>query len=238
MNGRGQVYGLAFRYHEQWHDDGVLADQVRSHLGPLVKMLDQPHPHVVATGGIVTLHGDVSDLTARAAIEAAVRDVPGVRAVHSHLHVGLLPGDTVPSAGRRDNRSPLLLQLESVARDTGLFPQRQARYALRAVLAVLAARLPVRERRRFLQHVPQDVRVWAKPAHWFGDDLGSLKREHDFAQSVALMAGLSRDRADLLIRRVLPLLRQHAPCDADAIARVLPAELRAIWTAQPEPADS
>jgi BON domain len=81
-------------------DDVVLADRVRSSIGPLLKELDNPRVHVMAEGDRVLLHGDIISEDARERLEAAVRRVPGVGTVASYLHVGLLPGDMRPSVGR------------------------------------------------------------------------------------------------------------------------------------------
>lgn len=80
--------------------DHVLADRVRSTIGPLEKELDIPHVHVMAESGTVLLHGDVPGPSERRAVEVAVGLVPGVEHVESHLHEGLLPSDTRPSQGR------------------------------------------------------------------------------------------------------------------------------------------
>lgn len=62
-------------------DDVVLADRVRSSVGPLLKELDTPRIHVMAEGNRVLLHGEVVDGAARAWIEEAVRNVEGVGTV-------------------------------------------------------------------------------------------------------------------------------------------------------------
>jgi hypothetical protein len=79
--------------------DDVLADRIRSYIGPVEKHLDVPHVHVMVADHVATLHGDVTDATAAAAIEHAVRHVSGVAHVESHLHRGLIPGDVRPSEG-------------------------------------------------------------------------------------------------------------------------------------------
>jgi BON domain len=83
-------------------DDVVLADRVRSELGPLLKELDTPHIHVMAEGSRVLLHGEVVDGTARTKIEEAVRKVDGVSTIETHLTVGLLVGEGRPSQGHQD----------------------------------------------------------------------------------------------------------------------------------------
>ena len=214
-------------------DDGQVADRVRSELGPLVKALDQPHPHVMVSDGVVVLHGDVTDLAAGAEIEARALAVLGVRSVQSHLHVGLLPGDTVPSAGRAHERSPLLVELDHAVAGCGFWSPAETRRTLSGLLGVFSQRLSPHARRRFLDHLPADVRRLAQPPRWLSDDLSTVRREHDFAQTVALATGTDKVSADRLVRVVLPLLRRHALGDAAVIAAALPAELRAIWVEHP-----
>ena len=79
----------------------VLADRIRSTLGPLEARMDLPHIHVMAEDHIALLHGDVATAEQADQIEAAVAAVSGVEGVESYLHVGLLPSDTRPSDGAR-----------------------------------------------------------------------------------------------------------------------------------------
>jgi CBS domain-containing membrane protein len=217
-------------HHPVWEDDGILADRIRSSLGPLLKRLDQPRVHVMASQGDVTLHGDVSDLQAKALVESSVRSVAGVNRVRSQLHVGLQPGESTPSAGHRSERSPLLRRLEQVARESGFGSEAEARYVLRGALGVFTARLPEPARHRFLDHLPGDVRRLASSAHWLTSDIRTVTTEHDLAQTAAVAMLTDRMHADQLLRRVLPVLREHAPTDAAAVADALPPELRAVWT--------
>jgi CBS domain-containing membrane protein len=215
-----------------WEDDGILADRVRSTIGPLLKRLDQPRVHIMATQGAVTLHGDVSDVQAKSVIESSVRRVPGVTGVTSHLQVGLQPGESTPSAGHRAERSPLLRALERVVRESGYLSSAEARYILRGLLSVFTARLPEPQRHRFLQHLPGDVRRLATSAHWLTSDIRTVTTEHDLAQTAAVAMLTDRMHADQLLRRVLPVLREHAPTDADTIAAALPSELRSVWSGE------
>ena len=79
--------------------DDVLADRVRSTLGPVEKRLDLPHVHVMVEDGVAILHGDVANGADALTIETAVEHVPGVKAVDSRLYLHLLPGDSRPSEG-------------------------------------------------------------------------------------------------------------------------------------------
>jgi CBS domain-containing protein len=222
--------------HRLHHDTGIdllVADRVRSELGPMVKTLDQPRIHVMVVDGVAILHGDVADGAARAQIESRVCAVAGVCGVHSHLHVGLLASDTVPSTGRDHEPSALARELHAATRDCGYWSEPAVRRVLSGVLGVFALRLTPSRRRVFVNHLPHDVRPLALPPRWIGDEVGQLRREHDFAQTVALVIGTDVDHADRLVRRVLPVLRRHAPLDSNLIARGLPPELCAIWVGHP-----
>ncbi len=99
----GRLEGVRYRVSGRHPDPDVystvLADRVRSVLGPLEHRLDVPRVHVMVESHTVVLHGEVDDASQAAAIEEAVRRIPGVTGVHSHLAVGLTAGDTRPSEG-------------------------------------------------------------------------------------------------------------------------------------------
>jgi hypothetical protein len=97
---RGLLYRLSGRQPDPDVDDLTLADRVRSELGPVEKQLDLPHIHVMVEDHVVLLHGDVQWPYEAATLVEAARDVSGVRDVESHLHTGMLSGDTRPSQGR------------------------------------------------------------------------------------------------------------------------------------------
>lgn len=100
----GRLEGLSYRIEGRHPDpnvpDTVLADRIRSELGGLEKRRDLPHVHVMVEDHVALLHGDVATQDDARAIEDAVADVSGVKGVESHLHVGLIEGDTRPSEGR------------------------------------------------------------------------------------------------------------------------------------------
>ena len=100
----GQLKGTAYRLSGGHPDprvpDDVLADRIRSSLGPIEKRLDLPRIHVMVEKHVALLHGDVATTADADELIAAVDRVPGVARVESHLHVGLLPGDTRPSEGK------------------------------------------------------------------------------------------------------------------------------------------
>jgi hypothetical protein len=98
---RGLVYHLRGRHPSAEVPDVVLAQRIRSTLGPVQKRLDIPHVHVVVCDHVASLHGVVDRSEDAHTIEQTVLHVPGVNEVISHLRVGLGPGDARPSAGRR-----------------------------------------------------------------------------------------------------------------------------------------
>jgi uncharacterized protein (DUF2267 family) len=211
-------------------DDDVLADRVRSELGPLVGQLDLPHPHVMVEKGMVLLHGDVDTDRSAATIERAVLSVSGVRGIRSHLHVGLLPSDSRPSEGRAVHRpSAAYGRLLDAARDAGAEgDDAQVEAAVSAVLSALVTRLPVDERRQFLSHLPTDVRALAVPAqhHWHER---LIRRRSEFLitvdQADAMAPGVLRS----VVNNVIGTLRQLVPEEAADVAAVLPHDLRQLW---------
>lgn len=96
---RGATYRLGGRHPDPDVDDRVLADRIRSELGGLEKRRDLPHVHVMVEKHVALLHGDVPTRADADAVEKAVGATSGVTAVKSHLHIGLLKGDTRPSQG-------------------------------------------------------------------------------------------------------------------------------------------
>jgi len=101
---------------------------------------------------LALLHGDVGTTADAAAIEAAVAEMPGVEAVESHLHVGLLPSDSRPSSGRATHPlSPARRQLEAAAVRGGCDGE-SASDAVGAVLTVFIRRLPPVEAQHVLGH--------------------------------------------------------------------------------------
>ena len=98
---RGRAAGM--RYHLAGNapnpnvTDDILADRVRSSIGPLEKRLDLPRVHVSVVDHVVHLHGVVGTAEERDAIEHACQAVSGVVGTESYLHIGLGTGDTRPS---------------------------------------------------------------------------------------------------------------------------------------------
>ncbi len=105
----GRLEGLSYWIEGRRPDpnvpDTVLADRIRSQLGGLEKSRDLPHVHVMVEDHVALLHGDVGTQDDARAIEHAVAGVSGVKDVRSHLHVGLLNGETRPSEGHSHRAS-------------------------------------------------------------------------------------------------------------------------------------
>lgn len=192
----------------RWADDGILADRVRSELGTLAKHLDQPRLHVSSAGSVVVLHGEVTDDEARVTLEHAAASVAGVSRVESHLRVGLGPGDSTPSTGRRACSSALMRRLLRAARDAGFVTRAESVYAVRALLSVVAAEMPEEARRRFVGHLPADVRHFAESGPRLAGPQGA-DAERELVHLVAAAAQIDQPRAERLAGAVLPILEQQ-----------------------------
>jgi uncharacterized protein (DUF2267 family) len=226
----GLRYRAAHRHPDERADGNILADRVRSMLGPIEKRRDLPHVHVMVEGHVVLLHGEVPGDADAEAIEAAVGRVPGVHRVRSFLHVGLLPSDTRPSEGRRQQQpSEAYRRLVAAAADT-LDDKAAGRFAARAILSVFAGRLPEDEREHLLGHLPEDARTlcqarlrqWTPPA-----DVDTVQ---DFVLAVAPFGRTaSPEEVAETIRAVLAELRNLVPEEAGDVVAVLPQELRELW---------
>jgi hypothetical protein len=137
--------------------DDILADRVRSEIGPVEKRLDLPRIHVTVYDHIAHLHGAVGTELERAELERSVEAVSGIHGVESYLHVGLGSGDTRPSeAAWHPEPSRQLRQLLNAARAAGA-PPTGTWLSVRAVLSTFADRIPVDERQHLFAHLPSDV---------------------------------------------------------------------------------
>lgn len=87
----GKAHGWAYRLRGGHPDpdvvDAVLADRVRSAIGPLEKRLGVRPLDVRVDDHVVFMNGEVAHLDDAAALERAVQDISGVAAVRSHLRV-------------------------------------------------------------------------------------------------------------------------------------------------------
>lgn len=82
---KGLAYRAMRRHPSTTVDDSVLADRIRSTIGPLEKQLHNSRINVTVENGIAILHGDIDSREAATQIEEAVRGVAGVRDIRSHL---------------------------------------------------------------------------------------------------------------------------------------------------------
>jgi osmotically-inducible protein OsmY len=82
---KGVAYRAMRRHPSTTVDDSVLADRIRSTIGPLEKRLHNSRVNVTVEDGIAILHGDIESREAASQIEEAVRGVAGVRDIRSHL---------------------------------------------------------------------------------------------------------------------------------------------------------
>jgi uncharacterized protein (DUF2267 family) len=227
----GIGYRLAGRSPEPEVGDDVLADRVRSQLGPLEKRLDVPHVHAACDHSVVVLHGEVPTEADAAAIESVVREVAGVRGVESHLAIGLGTGTERPSTGRSIQAaqpSEALRRLQEAAQHAGA-PRAGARFAVRAVLSTFADRIPADERDQFLGQLPADVRALAGH-HRPGSAAAHIRTVPELVGAVTAHGGVAPDHAEEITRSVLGCLRVLTPHESHDVAAVLPGELRRLWT--------
>ena len=225
----GMLYRLAGRGPDPDVSDDVIADRIRSAIGPLEKRLDLPRVHVMVEDHVALLHGDVTDEDDAGAIQHAVMRVSGVNGVVSHLHLGLLPGDTRPSegAGVTPPASDALRALLDVARDAGAGERPVA--AVHAVLCGFMDRLPEGERGQVLAHLPVDVRALAGSERPAGARAPRLKTFAQFVAAVTAVGGIEPRHAEVITRAVLATLRGLVYEEQQDVAAVLPAELRELW---------
>jgi hypothetical protein len=218
---QGLRYAAAGRHPDETVPDDVLADRVRTSLGPVLHRLDLPRVHVTVETHVVTLHGDAGTLSDVKAIGRAVAGVPGVVAVRSALHVGLLPGDTRPSWGRRAaGPSPALRRLLEAADCGGVVPERRAA-AVAAVLSAVATWLGREEWRRISLHLPQDVRAFGRRRPHHSTEAGT-----DVVTAVADELRVPAPVAVQTVRSVADELARMVPESAAAIYAVLPQDAR------------
>jgi uncharacterized protein (DUF2267 family) len=227
----GIRYRAAGRHPDLDVSDEVLAQRVRSVLGPVERRLDIPRAHVTVDDGVATLHGVVSsDLDAHE-LEYTTHRVPGVRGVASYLHVGLGPSDTRPSEGRASRHSSAAYEaLLEAARRAGVDAGAEER-CVRAVLGPFMERVPLDEREQVFAHLPADARALAEAPRRHGRT--RLRTVDDLDDEVERIAGVDPLVADALSFTILGALRALVPEEAADVAAVLPAGLRAAWTGTP-----
>ncbi len=233
----GTRYRLAGRGPDPLVSDDVLADRIRSALGPVQKRLDVPRAHVMVTDHVAILHAEVGTIAEALGLAGAAGAVPGVMAVRCQLHVGLLPGQGRPSQGRLGRRAPSqpLRRLLDAAALAGAGADR-APTAVRAVVEAFAACLPARERYRLLAGLPADLRRLTAPRHpcrW-------TDQPADLVTCVAHTSGLGDlVRAERVTVAVLDALGGVLPpVDAARVGPALPPGLRPLWYLAFPPAHS
>lgn len=231
----GRWQGAAYRIKGGHPDpaviDTVLADRIRSRLGPLEARLDVPRVHVMCQDHVALLHGELASAAQVEQIEAAVAAVPGVVGVRSFLRVGLVAGDARPSEGGRGRPpSAALRRLRDAALQAGA-EEGQAVSAVRAVLVAFMGPLPERERGQLMAHLPVDVRRLVE-ADLDGRRHPHARRVGDLVVSVVgATQGVPLGRAEHVIESVLGTLRELVPEEARDVSASLPAELRRLWDA-------
>lgn len=227
----GVRYRAAGRHPDLDVSDDVLAERVRSVLGPLERRLDVPRAHVMVDDGVATLHGVVSSDVDAHELEYTTHRVPGVRGVASYLHVGLGPSDTRPSEGRASHHSSAAYgALMEAARRAGV-PAGAEERCVRAVLGPFMERVPLDEREQVLTHLPADARALAEAPRRHGRT--RLRTLDDLDDEVERTAEVDPLVADALSFTILGALRALVPEEVADVAAVLPAGLRAAWTGTP-----
>ena len=235
----GRWQGISYRARGRCPDPtvtgSVLADRIRSSLGPLEAQLDLPHIHVMVEDQIALLHGDVATAEQADQIEQAVAAVSGVAWVESYLHVGLLPSDTRPSDGARHRPpSEALRRLLGAATRAGVDEQ-HAPMAVRAVLSTFVERLPDGERGQLTAHLPADLRRLTAGPHRVGAPARRPRTMADLVARVGSINGLSAETAEPVIAAVLGTLRVLVPEEVADITATLPGELKRFWQEATEP---
>lgn len=230
----GKTEGVRYRLASGQPDpdvsDDILVDRIRSEIGPLRRQLDIPHVHVMVQNHTAILHGDVPSTAEAGVIQDAVTQVAGVRGVQSYLHVGLLPGDTRPSEGRkRVASSDAMRKLREAASAAGSLEADAVRRAVRAVLGAFSDRLPEPERAHLLQHLPRDVRGLLAPPSRSGEIEHRLRTPQQLVAGIADRGEMDPFVAKKVADAVLTVLAQLVPEEVADVTAVLPAELKEYW---------
>ncbi|HEV8554877.1 MAG TPA: DUF2267 domain-containing protein [Actinophytocola sp.] len=230
----GTRYRLRGRHPDPDVDDRTLADRIRSTIGPLEKGLDLPHIHVMVVDRTALLHGAVGSAGDAATIEAAVTKISGVRGVESYLHIGLLPSDSRPSAGRSHAPpSEAKQRLVNAATSAGV-DEGNALAVVRTTLAAFTERLPAGERGQLVAHLPRDVRALLQPARRHGEPADWLQSIPELVGRVVPEAGTASVTTTTdAVRSILGELRALVPEEAADVSSVLPSGLRELWTSAP-----
>ena len=230
----GRLRGFAYLWTGRAPDpdasDDIVADRVRSAIGPLEKHLDVPRVHVTVFDHVATLYGAVPSAREASAIEAAVSRVSGVRGVQSFLHIGLTQASTRPSESRLTHSpSPALVRAVAAVRATGI-PEGFEHEAVRVVLSSIVERIPHGEREQLLCHLPPDVRLLAEPPRRSGVST-RIRTVDSLARTITSKSGLGTAKAEAALAAVMAVLKDLVPEESHDVAATLPAELRKFWDA-------
>jgi uncharacterized protein (DUF2267 family) len=156
-------------------------------------------------------------------------NVSGIDGVISHLHAGLIEGDTRPSKGRAGIALPshALESLLDAATAAGASAPRQA---VHAVLCRFLERIPEPEREHVIGHLPADVKNLVGPRRTGATAVpAKIKKFDDLVAAVREDDAIAPQFADGLTRRVLNTLRSLVEDEVSDVAAVLPPELRDVW---------
>ena len=152
---------------------------------------------------------------------------PGVRGVASHLHAGLITGDTRPSEGKASQpASDALRALLDAATAAG---SQHPHAAVHAVLCGFSDRLPEDERRQMLALLPADARALAGPARLHGDRAPRVKTLAQLVAAATEEGGIEPERATEITRAIVTALQLLVPDEVTDVAAVLSTELRDLW---------
>jgi uncharacterized protein (DUF2267 family) len=218
---RGLVYRLRAGHPDRDVPDQVLAQRIRSTLGPLQKRLGTGRMHVVVCDHVASLHGVVDTVETARALEQATLRVWGVDQVVSYLRLGAAP---VRQAQPR--RSEAYQRLRSTVAGAGITGIPEGNRIIREVLATFLRRLPEQERRHVSSHLPEDVRAL------IGEVTGppsDIRARSDFYAAVATSAGTTEENVPALVGALLGDLRALVPEEVDDVGAVLPADLEDLW---------
>jgi uncharacterized protein (DUF2267 family) len=143
--------------------------------------------------------------------------------------VGLLPSDTRPSDGARQQASSAALrQLLGAATGAGIDEQ-HGPAAVHAILAAFFERLPASEREQVSAHLPVDVRRLTGAPRRVGAPARRPRTVADLVVRVVALDGVTAESAEPVIAAVLATLRALVPEEVADIAAVLPRDLARFW---------
>lgn len=210
--------------------DPVVADRVRAALLGLERRWDIRRIHVDAEDRVVILHGQVPSSRAARTVEAVALRVPGVAGVESYLHVGPIHEGARPSPGMRyPEPSEARRRLLQAAYAAGA-PADLTLPIVRAVLGLIADRIPPEELDQLTVHLPRDVTALCQRPKRNGQHRRPVHGVTDLmADLTSVTDPLDAARARRVVEAVLGTLRDLVPEEAGDIAAVLPADLRSLW---------